>query len=132
MASKKTSSKKTKKTARPAKALVTDKELLSIQKELQQTRDKSILIESDLRKLRDQLNACITAPQVKKKAEITLRHYKFVCGKCVHSFEHKAIMPVFEQRFLCPKCRKEHTLEIHPTAVKNYRIVVPDTVKIRK
>jgi transposase-like protein len=132
MASKKTRPKKTKKAARPTKAEVTDKELISIQKELQQTKDKSILIESDLRKLRDQLNFCMTAAPTKKKAEITLRHYKFVCGKCVHAFEHKATVPIIEQKFLCPKCRKEHTLEIHPAAPKNYKIQIPKTVRLQK
>ena len=134
MAAKKTNQKKTKKktVAGKKKPELTDKELIKIQKELEATKGKSILIEEDLKRMRAELNACVPYSPVKKKAEVTLRHYKFVCKTCVNPFEHKATMPVIEQRFMCPKCRKEHVLEIHPTTVKNYRILLPNTVKIRK
>lgn len=115
--------------------LVTDKELSRIQKELTQTKNKSVLIEEDLRMLREKLNMwsqIITTPPKKKKTEILLRHFKFQCNKCVNEFQHKTHLPIIEQMIYCPNCKQKHVLEIHPKNPESYRIVVPKTIKILK
>jgi len=92
---------------------ISDKELRRIQKELAQTKNKSILIEQDIQKLREKLSLSMCGISDGNPAVI---HKKFLfrCGKCVGEFEHNANIAVINHKVVCPKCKKEHLLELEP------------------
>ena len=127
MAAKKTAKSKEKKPKKKMPSTISDKELLRIQKELAQTRGRSILIEQDIQKLRDKLSLNMYGFQ-KKNPAIIHKKFRFRCGKCVGEFEHNAKIAVIGHKVICPICKKEHLLELEPHQGK-YRVKFPKTIK---
>ncbi len=130
MAAKKTAKSKDKKSKKEMPPTISDTELKKIQKELAQTKGKSILIEQDIQKLRDRLS--LNMPSLQKKNPAVI-HKKFLlrCGKCVGEFEHNAKIAVLDHKVICPICKKEHLLELEPHEGK-YRVKFPKGIKLVK
>jgi hypothetical protein len=120
--------KQTKKVLPPS---ISDKELQRIQKELNQTRSKSILIEQDIQKLRDKLSLSMCGIQAKDNPAVIHKKFTFRCGKCVGEFEHNAKIAVLDHKVICPKCKKEHLLELEPHHGR-YRVKLPKSIKLIK
>lgn len=129
MATKKSKSIKSKK---KLKKKISDKDLMKLQKELKESRGKSILIEKDLKELRSKLG--LKTPietEPKKKPYIFYRNFVFKCGKCVDEFEHTAKITAMDYKVVCPNCREEHILKIKPLAGK-YDVKFPRSIKLIK
>lgn len=107
---------------------ISDKVLRKIQKELKDSMGKSILIEQDIKKLKDRLYA---GKPFSAGSTIFRKDFLFRCGKCVGEFKHTANVAVINHRVVCPKCREEHLLQIKPRA-GNYKVKLPKTIKIVK
>ncbi|MBN2250846.1 MAG: hypothetical protein JW724_02075 [Candidatus Altiarchaeota archaeon] len=120
--------KEVKKSARDAE--ISDKELKKIQKELRESLGRSILIERDLRKMREKLSSLGRA-ESSPVAGSTLfyRNFVFKCGKCVEEFDHKANVTAIEHKVVCPKCNKEHVLLLKPAAGK-MKVRLPKGIKL--
>jgi len=131
MAAKKITKSKDSKEKKVAPASISDKELKRIQKELVQTRGKSILIEQDIQKLRDKLSLNMCGLQIKDNPAVIHKRFMFRCGKCVDVFEHNAKIAVLDHKVICPKCKKEHLLELEPHQGR-YRVKLPKSIKLVK
>jgi|WetSurMetagenome_2_1015567.scaffolds.fasta_scaffold133092_2 hypothetical protein len=131
MASKKITKSKGNIEKKVAPAPVSDKELKRIQKELIQTRGKSILIEQDIQKLREKLSLNMCGLQTANNPAVIHKRFLFRCGKCVGEFEHNAKIAVLDHKVICPKCKKEHLLELEPHQGK-YRVKLPKGIKLVK
>ncbi len=127
MKAKKTKQAATKKRAKPGKSSekrISDQELRKLQKELTESRNKSILIEADIRKLRDKLN--FSSLGGKPGFD---RDFIFKCGKCVGEFSHKARITPIDHKVICPKCNKEHIVQIKPI-LGDYKVKLPKGIKL--
>ena len=131
MAAKKIIKSKDNKEKKTAPASISDKELRRIQKELQQTKGKSILIEQDIQKLRDKLSLNMCGLPTKDNPAVIYKRFMFRCGKCVGEFEHNAKIAVLDHKVICPKCKKEHLLELEPHQGR-YRVKLPKSIKLVK
>jgi hypothetical protein len=131
MAAKKIAKSKKIKTNNVSPANISDKELNRIQKELAQTKSRSILIEQDIQKLRDKLSMDMCGIQTKDNPAVIHKRFLFRCGKCVGEFEHNAKIAVLDHKVICPKCKKEHLLELEPHQGK-YRVKLPKSIKLVK
>ncbi|MFZ2455365.1 MAG: hypothetical protein WAX07_02700 [Candidatus Altiarchaeia archaeon] len=129
MAAKKIAESKDNKTKKAAPASISDKELKRIQKELAQTKGKSILIEQDIRKLRDKLSLNMCGVQTTDNPAVIHKKFMFRCGKCVGEFEHNAKIAVLDHKVICPICKKEHLLELEPHQGR-YRVKLPKSIKL--
>lgn len=133
MAAKKSTPKKNKKTARkPVETTISDKELRKLQRELMKSMGESILIEEDIKKLKNKLR--LKEPvkaKSKKKPSVFYRKFVFECGKCIGEFKHTARIPVIEHKVVCPKCSEEHIIQIKPLA-GDYEVKLPKTIKLIK
>ena len=96
------------------KPILTDSELKKIQKELRESRNKSILIENDIRRMRDRLTASGLAAAGSRPTDILSKNFVFKCGKCVEEFKHKAKIDSIEHKVICPKCNEEHLIQLKP------------------
>jgi DNA-directed RNA polymerase subunit RPC12/RpoP len=111
------------------KPILTDNELKKIQKELRESRTKSILIENDIRRMRDRLTASGLAAAGSRPTDILTKNFVFKCGKCVEEFKHKAKIDSIEHKVICPKCNKEHILHLKPMIGGYHIIKIPATIK---
>jgi hypothetical protein len=107
---------------------ISDKELQKIQKELKNSMGKSMLIEQDIKRLKDRL---YTDKPLKAGSTIFQKEFLFKCGKCVGEFKHTAKVAVIHHTVVCPKCKKEHLLQIKPHA-GNYKVKLPKSIRIVK
>jgi hypothetical protein len=128
MAAKKIDKSKEIKGKKVASTSISDKELQRIQKELVQTKGRSILIEQDIQKLRDRLSQNMCGLQTKDNPAVVHKRFVFRCGKCVGVFEHNAKIAVLDHKAICPKCKKEHLLELEPHQGR-YRVKLPKSIK---
>jgi hypothetical protein len=107
---------------------LSDKELRKIQKELKSSMGRSMLIEQDIKRLKDRLD--MDRP-LKAGSTLFRKDFVFKCGKCVGEFRHTANVAVIDHKVVCPKCRKEHLLQISPHAGE-YRVKLPKSIKLVK
>jgi len=108
---------------------VSDKELRKIQKELHESWGRSILIEQDIKKLKDKLNfGRLQSAGEGGSSRVFQRDFVFRCGKCVGEFTHTAKIAVIDHKVVCPKCSEEHILRIVPNA-GDYKIRLPKGIK---
>lgn len=131
MASKKIAKSKDVKTENSSHSDISDKELRRIQNELAHTKNRSILIEQDIRRLRDRLSLSMCAPSLENSPAVIHKKFLFRCGKCVGEFEHNAKIAVLDHRVVCPKCKKEHLLKLEPQQGR-YKLKVPKSIKLVK
>ena len=131
MAAKKNTKSNDNKTKKASPTSISDKELKRIQKELVSTRGKSILIEQDIQKLRDKLSQNMCGLKTDDNPAVIHKKFVFRCGKCVGEFEHTAKIAVLDHKVICPKCKKEHLLELEPHQGR-YRVKLPKGIKLIK
>ena len=109
---------------------ISDRELRKIQKELRESRGKSILIEQDIKRLKEKLNfGRLQSAGSGSSSRIFHRDFVFRCGKCVGEFKHTAKISVIDHKVVCPKCSEEHLLQITPKA-GDYKVKLPKSMKL--
>jgi len=124
MASKKKQRKRPK-----ARKGFSDLELSQIKKELESSRNRSILIEQDLRKLRARLNVEMPPTASPSNPAVFYKSFTFECGKCVKEFQHNTEIASIYHKVVCPKCNEEHILQFKPK-VAQYDVKIPKSIKV--
>jgi formylmethanofuran dehydrogenase subunit E len=128
MAEKKIAKSKELKKEKTGSSGISDKEFRRIQNELTQTKNRSILIEQDIQKLRDKLSLNMFGASTNDNPTVINKKFRFRCDKCVGEFEHNAKIAVLDHKVICPKCKKEHLLALEPHQGK-YRVKIPKSIK---
>lgn len=125
---------KKKKQRKPAKKpkkkdAFSDRELAKIKKELEDTRSRSVLIEEDIRRLKQSLNIELP-PHVlpNKDTKVFYKDFVFECGNCVKEFRHRTEVSSIYHKVVCPKCNEEHVLVFKPN-IKDYEVRLPKTIR---
>ena len=133
MPKKKKQRKPAKKPAKKKKEAFSDRELAKIKKELVDSRNKSVLIEEDIRRLKQSLNIELPSHMLPNRdTKVFYKDFVFECGNCVKEFRHRTEVSSIYHKVVCPKCNEEHVLVFKPK-IKDYEVRLPKTIKqVRK